>query len=108
MWRRLASVLLIAGVSACQTLAPIEPLNTIELGMTKAQVSSIAGSPTHRHVKSTREAWEYCHNGWFVDDYALIWFDGDRVVGSELRPDYEIGLCKTMEEAFDWSRAPST
>jgi len=107
MFRLLASMLLILSASACQTLAPIESLNNIEIGMTKAQVANLAGAPNHRHIKSNQEAWEYCHNGWLVDDYSLIWFDGDSVVGKELQPDYEVGLCVSPEKNFDWSRAPT-
>ena len=105
---RLATILVLTtAISGCQTFGPIEPLGEIEMGMTKAQVSTLAGSPTHRHYESAREAWEYCVNGWLVDDYALVWFDGDRVVGTEVLADYEFGRCRTTEGSFNWDDAPS-
>lgn len=107
MLRVVAAVALLVAVSSCQTFAPIESLETIELGMTKAEVSKLAGSPTHRYHDDDREAWEYCANGWFVDDYALVWFDGDQVIGKELVEDYEFGHCQTRNESFDWSNAPA-
>ena len=107
MMRLAATLLLITVISGCQSFAPIKPLDSIELGMTKAQVSTLAGSPTRRHYQNTHEAWEYCVNGWLVDDYALVWFDGDRVVGKEVLADYEFGHCVTRDGSFSCENAPS-
>ena len=108
MLRLVATMFLIVGISGCQTFAPVESLQTIELGMTKTQVSKLTGSPTHRHLEADQEAWGYCVNGWLVDDYMLVWFDGDRVVGKELLNDYEFGRCRARDESFDWNQAPSS
>ena len=107
MLRLVAVLALITGISGCQSFGPIEPLGSIEMGMTKAQVSALNGSPTYRHYESAREAWEYCVNGWLVDDYALVWFDGDRVVGKDVHADYDFGRCRTSDGSFSWDNAPS-
>ena len=108
MFRLVTVLVLTVTASACQTFASVENLASIEFGMTKAQVSKLAGSPTHGHLEAEREAWEYCVNGWIVDDYALVWFDGDQVIGKNLLEDYEFGLCRSSDEAFSWENAPSS
>lgn len=88
--------------------APMESVRSVQPDMNQAQVLSLLGAPGQRHVQGTQEAWEYCFNGWMVDDYVLIWFDQGSVVGTEMDGDAELGHCSPFLEAFSWDNAPSS
>lgn len=103
----LTVTLLCTGCAQLELFGPYQARSDrLEVGQSMVEATAIAGEPLRSHEDGTREAWEYCHRGVFVDEYLVIWFDETRVVGSDVVYDYEMGPCRRAFEGFSWDQAP--
>ena len=92
----------------CGHFGPRENVAALSSGMTREQVAEVLGAPLARHLKDAQEAWEYCINGWVVDDYVVVWFDGAESTGTLVELDSDAGHCSSLSRVFDWDMAPSS
>jgi hypothetical protein len=98
---------LLVALIGCGTLAKKAVL--INPGDDKAKVLEVMGPPGDRQFKEKNEAWQYCENdaGFAYDDYRIIWFYDQKVVGLTSYKKSEFGFCSAFFKSIQWENAPN-
>jgi hypothetical protein len=90
----------------CEHFEPCENFAAVSSGMSREQVTELVGAPLARYEKDDQEAWEYCVDGWLVDDYVVVWFDGSESAGTLVEFDTDAGPCSSPSGRFSWDLKP--
>jgi hypothetical protein len=84
----------------------------IEPGMNKSKVVQILGRPGDRQFSGERQAWQYCDPEFGLDDFAIVWFDGDVVAALQTwktSPQESPYIhCDQLFRTVDWQDAPDS
>ena len=81
----------------------------INLGDSKAQVTSVMGTPEDRQFRGKDEAWQYCQTGagFGYHDYRIVWFYDGTVTGVNSYKSTRPGVsCVTDIKPVRWEDAP--
>jgi hypothetical protein len=97
-------VLLAAGCGSLEKKAAL-----IDVGASKADVTTAMGAPDDRQAQGNLEAWQYCKTGAGLGyhDYRVIWFRDGRVSGfNSYKSSRPASSCKSDIRPVRWEEAP--
>jgi hypothetical protein len=82
---------------------------SINYGMSKADVFKIMGNPGNRQFMGKDEAWQYCATGGDGGDtFYIIWFYDGKVTGvSSYQQREGIGMCDKFYKTINWEDKPT-
>lgn len=107
--RLIASTALTVALTATAHAAPTKAqLDKIAPGMTREEVSTLAGAPQKRSFNGRFEAFQYCRNKFFSEEHTTVWLRDGKVVGmaSQDQPPYAMIACTGGFPVVDWSGVP--
>lgn len=97
-------------LAGCATAGNVTPDQVAQVnpGMTSAQVLQVMGAPGARSFREQAEAWQYCRDTMFQDDYQTVWIVEGVVVSLTNQSLPPGGPCAGYYGmvAVDWGQAP--
>ena len=82
-----ATLLFVSGCAAVYTQDPIEKGSMLRNGMSKTAVQNLLGDPSKSEIAGQFTAWHYCKTGYGVDDFLVVFFEGERLLCSAIIPE---------------------
>lgn len=95
-------------LGACETAGNVtrEQVSQINPGMSAAQVRTALGEPGNRSFRGSAEAWQYCRDAFYRDEYQTVWLVEGAVVSLTTYTLSPEGSCAAYYRAIDWGQAP--